>query len=284
MKKNEILTAMLATAALLPIGTSCSNTENEEITQIESTPRTVNIQTRTAEDGAAIDWPLTLYAFNSSGNMTASTTVNDAETAAELQLNKGSYTLVALAGTDNLEIPAEPKLTDDIGIPTGCILTTAPQITTLPITVASDDITKDMTLTYPVAQVKMTLTDMPTDISEATATLSPLYTSIAFNGTTSGNSSATLTLTKQEDGSWTSGNTFVMPSAENLSLTITTGDESYTVATTSTLEAGKTYALNGTYKGEVTVTVSFGIQNWTPGDDIDFDITGKEDTAPDDAS
>lgn len=284
MKKNEILTAMLATAVLLPIGTSCSNTENEEITQIESTPRTVNIQTRTAEDGAAIDWPLTLYAFNSSGNMTASTTVNDAETAAELQLNKGSYTLVALAGTDNLEIPAEPKLTDDIGIPTGCILTTAPQITTLPITVASDDITKDMTLTYPVAQVKMTLTDMPTDISEATATLSPLYTSIAFNGTTSGNSSATLTLTKQEDGSWTSGNTFVMPSAENLSLTITTGDESYTVATTSTLEAGKTYALNGTYKGEVTVTVSFGIQNWTPGDDIDFDITGKEDTAPDDAS
>ena len=278
MKKIHSFATVLTITILLPVGTSCSYTENEEIIINEADSHTVNIQARSSEEGVSIDWPLKLYAFDSVGNLTSSTIVEETNTSSELKLNRGSYTLVALAGTSGLALPDNPKLTDDIGISKSCILTSAPQMAINGINVESDDINTEMTLSYPVAQVIVKLTQMPIDVSNSTATLSPLYTSIAFNGTTSGNGSAEITLNKQNDGSWISSPTYVAPSSENLSLTITADNESYTITTTSKIEAGNIYEINGTYKGEVTVTVSFDIKNWDTGNDINFDITGKEET------
>ena len=269
MKKNFTFASALAIAILMTVGTSCSNTTNEEPTET----RSINISARTAEENADIDWPLKFYAFKSdTKNMVSSTTINDAEADAKLQLNRGKYTLVALAGTDNLDIPESPTLDASIGVPENGIFTTPPQMTTETIEVESDNIATTMTLSYPVAKIALTLNDMPTATTTASATLTNLYGAIAFDGTMTAKASPTLELNNQGNGTWTSGTAYVMPSDGNLALTITTNDGSYTITTSSELEAGKSYQLKGAYKDEITVTVTFGFQGWTDDNDIDFDI------------
>ena len=272
MNKKNIFAAALAIAALLPVCISCSEHADEETPMNETKKQTVSIQTRTAEGTPEIDWPLTLYAFNSSGKLVTSTTASDADDATKLTLGKGGYTLVALAGTDNLTLPETPTLNTDIGIPNDGILTQAPQMSTTQITVASDDMECPMTLSYPVAKISLTLSDMPTRTQTITATLSNLYGSIAFNGTKSGTSSPTRTLTRQTDGSWTSGTLHVLPSSGTLTLNIQTDDESFSIRTNAKLEAGKSYNLKGQYKGEVEISVSLTTLGWTEGNDIDFEL------------
>ena len=77
MNKKNIFAVALAIAALLPVCISCSEHADEETPMNETKKQTVSIQTRTADGTPAIDWPLTLYAFNSSGNLVTSTTAND---------------------------------------------------------------------------------------------------------------------------------------------------------------------------------------------------------------
>lgn len=274
MKKRFNFATMPTIAVLLLAGTSCSDTENEGLTTNETEMHAISVQTRSSENEDTIDWPLTLYAFNTSGSLTTSTTASKGENA-NLELGKGTYTLVALAGKSSLTIPENPKLTDDIGIPQNGIMTTAPQMATDTINVASDDINKNMTLSYPVAKIRISLTDLPTNVSSATVTLSPLFSSINFKGETSGSASPTLTLTKQDDNSWASETTYVLPSSDNLMLTVITNDETYTYSSSTKLEAGKSYSINGAYKGDVTVTVTFGIKSWETGGDINFDMTGE---------
>ena len=276
MNKKNIFAVALAIAALLPVCISCSEHADEETPMNETKKQTVSIQTRTADGTPAIDWPLTLYAFNSSGNLVTSTTANDDNDATKLTLGKGGYTLVALAGTTSLTLPETPTLNTDIGIPNDGILTKAPQMSTTQITVASDNMECPMTLSYPVAKISLTLSDMPTRTQTITATLSNLYGSIAFDGTKSGTSSPTLTLTKQRDDSWTSSTLHVLPSSGPLTLNIQTDDESFSIRTNAELEAGKSYNLKGQYKGEVEISVSLTTLGWTEGNDIDFELKDED--------
>lgn len=276
MNKKNIFAVALAIAALLPVCISCSEHAYEETPMNETKKQTVSIQTRTADGTLAIDWPLTLYAFNSSGKLVTSTTANDDNDATKLTLGKGGYTLVALAGTDNLTLPETPTLNTDIGIPNNGILTKAPQMNTTQITVASDNMERPMTLSYPVAKISLTLSDMPTRTQTITATLSNLYGSIAFDGTKSGSSSPTLTLSKQTDDSWISSTLHVLPSSGTLTLNIQTDDESFSIRTNAELEAGKSYNLKGQYKGEVEISVSLTTLGWTEGNDIDFELKDED--------
>ena len=276
MNKKNIFAAALTIAALLPVCMSCSEHADEENPMNEIQKQTVSIQTRTAEGTPDIDWPLTLYAFNSTGKLVTSTTASDVNDATKLKLNSGNYTLVALAGTTNLSLPEKPELTDGIGIPSNGILTKAPQMSTTQITVASDALNPSMTLSYPVAKISLTLSDMPTRTQAITATLSNLYGSIAFNGTKSGTSSPTRTLTKQADGSWTSVPLHVLPSKGTLTLNIQTDDESFSIRTNAKLEAGKSYNLKGQYKGEVEISINLTTLGWTEGNDIDFELKDED--------
>ena len=276
MNKKNIFAAALAIAALLPVCISCSEHADEETPMNETKKQTVSIQTRTADGTPAIDWPLTLYAFNSSGNLVTSTTASDADDATKLKLNSGNYTLVALAGTTALSLPATPTLNTDIGIPTNGFLTHAPQMSIADISVGKNELNQTMNLSYPVAKISLTLNDMPHSTTSATATFTNLYGSIAFDGTTSGTSSPTLTLTKQTDDSWTSGTLHVLPSSGTLTLNIQTDDESFSIRTNAELEAGKSYNLKGQYKGEVEINVNLTTLGWTNGDDIDFELKDED--------
>ena len=277
MNKKNIFAVALAIAALLPICMSCAEHADEETLMNEAGKQTVSIQTRAAEGTPAIDWPLTLYAFDkSTGELVTSTTTQDAEDATKLKLNSGNYTLVALAGTTDLSLPEKPELTDGIGIPSNGILTQAPQMSIADISVEKNELSQTMNLSYPVAKISLTLSDMPTRTQAITATLSNLYGSIAFNGTKSGTSSPTFTLNKQADGSWTSVPLHVLPSKGTLTLNIQTDDESFSIRTNAELEAGKSYNLKGQYKGEVEISVNLTTLGWSDGDDIDFELKDED--------
>ena len=157
-------------------------------------------------------------------------------------------------------------------------------MSTTQITVASDNMECPMTLSYPVAKISLTLSDMPTRTQTITATLSNLYGSIAFDGTKSGTSSPTLTLTKQRNDSWTSSTLHVLPSSGPLTLNIQTDDESFSIRTNAELEAGKSYNLKGQYKGEVEISVSLTTLGWTEGNDIDFELKDEDKNIDNEAS
>ena len=277
MNKKNIFAAALAIATLLPVCMSCSEHADEENPMNETEKQMVSIQTRTAEGTPDIDWPLTLYAFDkSTGRLVTSTTAEDTEDATKLQLNSGNYTLVALAGTTDLSLPEKPELTDGIGIPANGILTHAPQMSIADISVGKNELSQTMNLSYPVAKISLTLNDMPHSTTSATATFTNLYGSIAFDGTTSGTSSPTLTLTQQTDESWTSGTLHVLPSSGPLTLDIQANTETYTIQTQGTIEAGKSYNLTGRYKGKVETNIAFTTLGWTNGNDIDFEMKDKD--------
>ena len=285
MNKKNIFAAALAIAALLPVCISCSEHADEETPMNETKKQTVSIQTRTADGTPAIDWPLTLYAFNkSTGKLVTSTTAENTEDAAKLKLNSGNYTLVALAGTTSLSLPTTPTLNTDIGIPANGFLSTAPQMAIAELSVANNELSQTMNLAYPVAKISLTLKDMPSRTTSATATLTNLYGSIAFDGTTSKTSSPTLTLTQQTEKSWTSETLHVLPSNGPLTLDIQTNTETYTIQTQGTLEAGKSYNLTGQYKGKMEINITFTAQGWSNGDDIDFEMKEEDKNIDNEAS
>lgn len=282
MRNQSTWAAVLTIAVLLPAGTACTDQTSEWTAGMDKT-QPVSIETRSVE--TEIAYPLTLYAFDTDGKLTATTTEADASANASFKLGKGSYTLVALAGTDDLDIPTAPKLTDDIGIPESGMLTTAPQMVIQEINVDNKDINAELTLSYPVAKVSITLTSVPEEVTAATVTLSTLYASLAFNGSLSGTASPVLTLTKQADGSWTSATTYVLPSDGNLALSIafTTPEGIRTFAYThsAALEAGKPYTLTGAFKATFEASWTLSTQGWDENEDIDFELTDENETTPD---
>lgn len=247
-----------------------------------STTSSMRVHTRSEVD---IDYPLTLYAFDSeSGELATSATQNSAEeSAVTLDLPKGQYLVVAITGTDGCNIPETPSVTDIIRLPESKVLSTPLQMGSAAVYVTGNT-TVNITLYNQVAAIELVLSDIPAEATSVNTSFSLLYDGLSFGGAYSGNATATVPLVKEGD-TWRAPLFYTLPgSGSKLTLSITTttpsGTQTYGYTHNETLEANTPYSLVGSYSKGFSVNGSITLAGWNEPKVINFRF-GDETPIPD---
>lgn len=263
---------------------ACTPVILEEEGAIDHTMSTMRVYTRSEVD---INYPLTLYAFDSdTEELTASATQSSAdEGTVTLNLAKGRYLIVALAGTDGCDVSKEPTMTDVISLPTTKVLDTPLQMGSAAVYV-TENTTVNITLYNQVAMIDLTLSDIPTEATAVSTSLSLLCDGLSFGGAYSGNSTVTVALSKEGD-TWKAPLFYTLPgSGSKLTLSITTttpsGTQTYGYTHNETLEPNTPYSLIGSFSKGFSVNGSVTLAGWNAPKVINF-LFGEGSPVPDDS-
>ena len=223
--------------------------KNKEVAAQDGT-YSVKINSKSGESGADIPKPLTVYAVNADGLVETKASVTDEEaTSVNLSLLSGDFTFYAIAGADagNDDVPANNIVTADEGSFANPIMRCEQNAT------IDDDMELPLTLSYAVAAVDVTLSNIPADVKAMSVKMGSLRESLNIEGEYAGTTTATLNLEKQSDGTtWKSATAYVFPSVSaptTLTITQTMTDDSkqsYSASYNAKLLAGTPYHFSGT--------------------------------------
>lgn len=253
---------------------SCSNALDEDLEVVQGNQRTAYITTRSG--AVSLDYPLTLYAFRTSdGSLIQSFTATSAEDDPQVILTEGSYKLVAMAGYGDLLLPEIPSLQASMGIPDNGIMNEALQVGRANVIIGKQDAEVEINMSYQVAQVNLSLQDIPEDVTAVSVSLSTMYKDLTFDGTLSNNQTVTLDLVKQGGGIWSAPVAYVLPGQStqltlSINMTDATSTKTYGYTHTTNLKAGTPYAMTGSYKGTFTVGGIISGAGWASTENIGF--------------
>ena len=275
------VTGILGARGIFPlcaaiVFSACITSCNKSIDDISEVPeqvtpkKTVGVVTRST---SAIEYPITLYAFNATGNLAQSVTAEGEEDALEMELAVGSYHLVAMAGTSGLDEVDSPAANASIGVPEDGLIGSAVQMGSADINVASEDVNVNIVMSYQVAQVNVELQDIPADVEEVSITLSSIYTDETFYGTMSRGKAITIPLEKEPntEGTWYAPTVYTLPgSSTQLTLSISMDNETYGYTHSSNLKAATPYTLIGSFKDGFKLTGTVTAAGWNTAEEIAF--------------
>lgn len=260
--------------------TACQQIDLGDYANIPSNDDTyeVNITSKSGVSGVDIPYPLTVYAVNDNDIVVSYIKTSESSATNSLSLSSGEYTLYAVAGTDagDSDILDENAITAENGYFDAPIMHGKTNIS-----VEEDDVDADISLSYAVAAVDVTLSEIPTDVNTITVTIGKQYQSMPLDKNYTGETSATLTLTKQADGTtWKSSTIYVFPGTTSkttltINSTSNSGESSYTVTYGSALVAGKPYHFKGNYKEAeriMSITCNIATEGWDEAIESSFDF------------
>ena len=238
----------------------------------------LKIKTRSS-DAAPVPYPLSLYAFDGQGKCCASQKVVSENDRIELVLPVGTFKIVAVAGcSDEYILPEDPTMDEVIAMD---------GVADVPLMMGEEsveidgegDVAMEITLSYVVAGVNVSLKNIPSDVSAVSFSLSPLYSSISFTGEYGGASmKAGGSCFLSEGDVWKSDTMYVFPgSATETLLTIVLENKDgarnkYEYIYSGRPEAGRFFNLNGSYCDGITVTGSVIGGTWNGSDELTFDF------------
>jgi hypothetical protein len=275
--------------SVLLLFTACQQIDLGDYTNTSSNDDTyeVNITSKSGESGVELPYPLTVYAVNEEGLVVSYVKNSESSATNSLSLSSGEYTLYAVAGADagDSDIFDENVIIAEKGYFDAPIMQGKTNIS-----VEEDDVDADLSLSYAVAAVDVTLNEIPTDVNTITVTIGKQYQTMPLDKKYTGETSATIDLTKQSDGTtWKSNTIYVFPgTSSNTTLTISStsdsGESSYTITYGSALVAGKPYHFKGTYKSlekTMSITCNIAANGWDEAIESSFDFgEGKENVQP----
>ncbi|MCD8182240.1 MAG: FimB/Mfa2 family fimbrial subunit [Bacteroides sp.] len=283
MKRKYLL--LLASAAAL-VGTSCVNSIDDDDTIQEV--RTLYITTRNA---TSLPYPIRLYAFRpEDGKQVATTIINNEEDGCSLNLPEGAYHLVALAGTGNCTVPANPELTSAITLPTENCATEGLMLGSADITLKAADAEADITLGHRMARIALALDDVPPETSAVKIRFSPLHRTMNFNGIYASEGGRTEVTCTREGDAWKTPAFYTFPGsgqALTLSIELTATDgttKTYGYLHTERLEAGTPYSLTESYKKGFTVNGKITADDWGMLKEIKFTFGDESSSNPDEGN
>ncbi len=254
---------------------SCNQLDLQE--EISSEQTQIKIKTR-ASDNMEESLPLNVYAFDAQNNILKECiTINDLNESLEMNLAKGDYHIVALSGLTN---------TQNINNVNSTLSLPSTNFSNCPIRMGSSDvnITKDATLTLllynKVASIDLTLSDIPEDATDVSVSFSLLNNQISLNGSTSGQTAATVKLKAQGNNVWKADKFYTLPSSNktlNMSITIKqpTSQNTYSFSHPTPLEENTPYIINGSFEKGFALNNQIEIGEWNETKTIDFKF-GKE--------
>ncbi len=250
----------------------------------------LNLETEANE--AEISWPVSIYVFNSDNTCTDTKTLTSSTASASFILPADTYSLYAVGGmnSDNYTIPTKDDATSTSTISlmngvnehTDIMMAQKSDITL----VADKSYTQTLEFTRKVAKItSMKITDVPTDVTEVTVVISPVYKAIKLDGTFTdiGTSSWSYKLTKDNTTKTTWNcdcNSYILPNNGEMSIKYQFKTDTQTrefTQTTSQITSNHKISLEANYKKEVlTASLTWILNGATWDDDVNISFTVDE--------
>ena len=271
---------------LILLSAACSGympDEDEETSATETSECHLQLAVRRTDE-VKINYPLSVFLFDDTGELVLQTEVSDAETPFTHSLNKGEYILSAFSGLseDDFTLPLEPLSTSYLSIK-------EPMNSRLPLMSGQSRIQLKqptevtLTLSYVVSALQFSFTGIPADATEVSLQVSPVSTGYSFDGNYKEETDACSVSCSLEENVWTAGPVYVLPSTRSkahLSITVTRPgkNETYSYTYAESLSPGQPYNFSGSYSEGVSLEGNFEIEGWKPAVDIEFDFSTGDDS------
>ena len=266
-------------AALLCLITlSCQQVPEDDGWLSEEETKSLKVKVRSAEN-VKIAYPLYLYAFNKSGKLAASQTINDEGNDMALSLTEGDFQIVAVSGiSDDYQLPEKPTLDDAIVLSNSEGADTPLIIGRADINLSrSEGTSAEIALTHVVAQLNVMLKNVPTDVSTVELSISPLHSSLTMGGKYGGDTQKVkVSCTLGEDGVWSAQPTYIFPgSGKETTFSVYFKKEDGTELTygytyKGVPEANHPFNITGSYAEGIIVGGSFDISDWEEAINVEF--------------
>ena len=144
---------------------------------------TLNVETRSVENDT-IPYPMSLYAFSSSGECVDAQTIEDEDDDMRLVLPSGKYRIVAVAGySKGYVMPSVKSWEDEIALSTNQCPETPLMLGMADIDLDSETVNKlEIVLSYSVAAMDVVLSGIPSEVIGVGVKISPFYASMNLKG------------------------------------------------------------------------------------------------------
>lgn len=277
----------LVSILLMAFIVACQQMPDEDAFDGE-TEESLNVQVRSAE-GAEIVYPLYLYVFGEDGELAVSQTIDNAEEDMALRVSEDDYRIIAMSGvSDAYQLPENMSLDAVVSLGAGGAKTPL-MMGEASISLSRNVSTKvELMMTHVVADLNVTLKNVPDDVSEVKLTLSPLYSTLTMGGEYGGSSQKVeVDCAETSDGVWKAEGIYIFPgSASKSSLSIRfkkedSSEVTYGYTYKGVPEANKQFNVVGTYSADgVIVGGNFDVNEWEDAINVDFEFGGS--AVPDD--
>lgn len=285
MNKHSIIGLLMFLPVLF---TSCAKYFAEE--EEEADPKTVSTLRviPRSDDETKLEYPINIYAFNSKGGCVSQQTIESSEDSPSISLTlpKGKYRIVAVSGItkEEYDFPEQPSLTDVIKMKQG-------NTTKVPLMMGNADVdlkdgatktnTTNIILNYMVAQLKVTLSDIPKDFSNIEVEIAASYSQLSFSGEyTDGKNSVVASSQSGTDEKWDTDTFYTFAGSEKktiISIHMTKGGntETYGYTYNYSIQAKQPYVLAGSYAKSIIVGGNIIAGGWEAPITVDFNF-GKD--------
>lgn len=221
----------------------------------------------------ALSYPIDIYAYDSKGNVAAHQTVTSASENISMSLKEGQYTIAAMSGASASGASASGTSDKDNGYSTLPVMTGSTTVT-----VGGSAVTANIVLSYAVASLDLSLTNVPSSVTEVSVTVASQYSSVSNLREYSGSMAVTIPCSKQGTNTWKTGTVYVLPGCKEstvmtVSLTSGSSTTSYGITYPSALKAATPYHFTGTYSGEsndVKLSGTLSQEDWLAAVDGSF--------------
>lgn len=283
--KNVIATAF-SLFTFISLIISCVNRIDDETDSPRQPMALVTVNTRTNNSEASLTLPIRIFAMSSGNKCVSSQTITEAEdNVFSIKLPVGVYTIYAISGMDEATylIPNEATVNQETSLSLINTNGLHSELQADNAAITLEDGTDEnltLTLTRIVAGVTAVVKDIPSNITQVSIGIQPLYEEVMINGAYkgTGTSRTIIPLTKSSSGNWeTSKPYYILPGQDkatiSISLTDANGTKDYSYSSYIRIEANQKVEIEAIYKsGSPQLSGSITGTDWAGTQKVIFDF------------
>ena len=207
---------ILFSLSMLFFAGSCTTVDFDEVIESgENSKSNLKIMTRSS-NADELNYPVIIYAFNEDGVLEAEQELSSSGENLSLALNEGLHHLVALSDYSDYTIPQSKSYESLISMPEVNYSKSALRMGAADVNMKSGSQTTNISLSYAVCSINLSLSNVPSDVKSVAVTLSNLHTAKSFSGKDAGTETITVNCSK-DNGIWTTGNFYVFGNSSSKS-------------------------------------------------------------------
>lgn len=259
------------------IFTACSKQtlETENNNQTDNLPVNIGVLPSKTNFGNGY-LPLNLFIFNKEGECISKQDIHNEEDLFSIKLDSGSYYISAFSYLDKSEYsyPESPVYDDIIEFKNSYSKSYPLMSGHLELDVKQPENIL-IPVTYCVSELETSFSDLPTDVTGVTISISPINNGYSFNGMYTSTTSKAEIECSFNNGSWEADPIYILTSGTDdtvISINIHKESGTETHILKAKLLPCIPYNLIGNYFDGFTINIGFDIEGWKPSVDIDFDI------------
>lgn len=242
----------------------------EEYPEVAS-ENTLTVLTRSVN--SQFSYPMQVFAFGEDGQCVKAQSLTAPSDELSLSLSPGKFKIVALSGYVADDLPSAPQGQYAVHLPPSAFSNVPLSMGLADVVMGESSQTLNLLMAHKVSHLNVSLKNVPDSITSVSVAVSPVYGAISLLGNRQEESTAVIPCTLQ-DGSWTTGPAYVLPSDESPTFTVTLATPGSTVSYSSlfqgSLRANTPYVVEGSYQDGVSLTGSFVQQEWESRQAVNF--------------